>query len=132
MRAASQPLSGSLEMGARGAQASGVRKTSCIRWLVTVALMLNVLGSPMAWADVAASQMTPACHGAEAAAADTGSVPDLPPCCDGGGCHCAAPALSIYSGVAAKRAPHPPFSAPFESAATPAHPLDDRLRPPIR
>lgn len=139
MRAASRPLPRSLEKDARGAQASDVRNTPCIRWLATLALIFNVLGSPMAWAhafgaheqaDVPASQMTPACHGA--AAGEPSSVPDLPPCCDGGGCHCAAPALSIFAVVAAGRAPHPPFSAPFESAAQPAHPLDDTLRPPIR
>ena len=118
-----------------------VSKTRSTRWVVTLAFILNVLGSPMAWAHVFDSQgghgqatsMAPACHGDGATTpADPSPAPDLPPCCDSGGCTCAAPALSIYFTADAVRIPHPPFSAPYGPAALPAHPLDDTLRPPIR
>jgi hypothetical protein len=111
-----------------------------MRWVVTLAFILNVLGSPMAWAHAFDShgdhgrttQMAPACHGDSSPHGDPSPAPDLPPCCDGGGCTCAAPALSIYFTAEVARVPHPPFSAPYEPAALSAHPLDDTLRPPIR
>ena len=116
-----------------------VRKTGSIRWIVTLAFLLNVLGSPMAWAQVfdsqvhgAATGMAPTCHGDGAASQGDPATPDLPPCCEGGSCTCAAPALFIYFVAGTTRLPHPPFSAPYEPAALPAHPLDDKLRPPIR
>jgi hypothetical protein len=117
-----------------------VSKTRSIKWVVMLAFILNVLGGPMAWAQVfdaqgdqgKAAQSAPACHGENAATPDNSPDPDLPPCCDEGGCTCVAPALSIYFAVDAARVPHPPFSAPYEPAGLPAHPLDDTLRPPIR
>ena len=114
-----------------------VSKTRSTRWVVMLAFILNVLGSPMAWAQVfdshgASGAAAPACHGDSATTPADPPAPDLPPCCDGGGCTCAAPALSIYFTAEAVRVPHPPFSAPYEPAALPAHPLDDTLRPPIR
>jgi hypothetical protein len=117
-----------------------VSKTRTLRWVVTLAFFLNVLGSPMAWAQVFdspvdhgnATQMAPSCHGEGAASTGDTPAPESPPCCDGGSCTCAASALSVYFATDASRMPHPPFSARHEPAALPAHPLDDTLRPPIR
>lgn len=117
-----------------------VSKLRSLRWVVTLAFILNVLGSPMAWAHAfgttsghATSQMAPSCHGDDSAKhGDRVPVPDSSPCCDGGGCTCAAPALSIYFLADPVRLPRLAFSAPYEPATLSAHPLDDTLRPPIR
>lgn len=129
-----------LKMAPAARRLRDVSKTRSMRWVVALAFILNVLGSPMAWAHVFASQadhgqatqMAPACHGDATTPADPSPATDLPPCCEGGGCTCAAPALSIFFAADAVRIPHPPFSAPYEPAALPAHPLDNTLRPPIR
>jgi hypothetical protein len=108
--------------------------------VLLIAVLLNVAGSPMAWANLlagtaaeTASHHEPAesCHG-QTQAPDQPSAPDSIPCCDGGGCYCAAPALSVPIVPAATRLPHPGVSAPFDTSALPANPLDDSLRPPIR
>lgn len=110
-------------------------RLSRARWSITaVAVLLNVLGSPMAWAQwLGASEPAPVtremapgqCHGDDTA-------PSSMPCCDGGGCTCAVPALFVYLPGAAARIPHDAFMAPFDTSALPAPPFDDTLRPPIR
>jgi len=108
--------------------------------MVLIAALLNVAGSPMAWANLLGGAATEtashqglaeSCHG-QAQAPDQPSAPDSMPCCDGGGCYCAAPALSVPIVAATTRLPHPGVSAPFDPSALPANPLDDSLRPPIR
>lgn len=116
-----------------------------VKWTISaIAVLLNVLGSPMAWAQWLETDSggqaayspeieSAPCHGHEASAADElASAPGSMPCCEGGSCTCAAPALFIYLAPHLSRAPHPPFIAPFDTSALPAHPFDDTLRPPIR
>jgi len=96
-----------------------------------LAVLLN-LGSPMAWAQTAASDPAD-CHGHEMAAmGDTAAAPDSMPCCDDGECSCAAPALSIAVALVPARPGNPPFIGLADTSALPEHPLDDSLRPPIR
>jgi hypothetical protein len=114
-----------------------------VKWLVSaIAVLLNVVGSPMAWAQwlEAESAHTNAssmdaegapCHGHDAAAGEQ-SAPESMPCCDGGGCTCAAPALFVYPAQTTAREVHPTFIAPGDTSTLPAHPFDDTLRPPIR
>lgn len=113
-------------------------RQSRVRWSITaVAVLLNVLGSPMAWAQwlgagaaepvaLAMEMASSPCHGHEAP-----SSPAPMPCCDGG-CSCAAPAMFVYLAGTAVRIPHAAFLVPFDTSALPAHPFDDTLRPPIR
>jgi hypothetical protein len=100
-----------------------------------LALMLNVLGSPMAWgqwlgadAPVRAAAMTSgmesACHGEEA--------PTPMSCCESGDCTCAAPALLVLLTVQPTRSSPASLGAPRDLSALPSRPLDDALRPPIR
>lgn len=109
-----------------------MRKTR-VKWALTaLAVLLNLLGSPMAWAQLnapAADMQT--CHGHDAPAPGH-TAPDSMPCCDGGGCTCAAPALFVFPAAQPARVSHSPFIAPVDTSAIPAHPLDDTLRPPIR
>jgi hypothetical protein len=99
-----------------------------------LAVLLN-LGSPMALAQLAAPEPAPAAechgHGAESEqASDSNS--DSMPCCEDGGCQCAAPALSLPAAMTPATPLHPVFIAPGDTSTSPAHPLDDNLRPPIR
>ena len=100
--------------------------------IALIAVLLNAFGSPMAWAQwldsAGTADPTPSsCHGHEAPAADEAGMP----CCVGGDCLCAVPALFVYRSSIAARIPHPAFLAPFDTSALPPHPLDDTLRPPI-
>jgi hypothetical protein len=118
------------------------------RWsVVLLATLLNVAGSPMAWANVlgeaaaseaaismvGAAQMaaTGDCHGHAPGADEPPDAPDSTDCCDGGGCYCAAPALAVLI-IEALRVPRPGVFELGETSAMPANPLDDSLRPPIR
>jgi hypothetical protein len=123
------------------------------RWsVVLLATLLNVAGSPMAWANVlhdatttgavtselatsiAAASQVPAtddCHGHAQVADAPSQAPDSMDCCDGSGCSCAAPALALP----VIESPRPPALGVFElleTSVVPANPLDDSLRPPIR
>ena len=111
--------------------------------VAAVAILLNLFGSPMAWANVlggasdaeAPANSAPAmenCHGHAPAPDEPGPAPDSMPCCDGGGCYCAAPALSVPIVVEPQRLPHLGVVVLFDTSALPANPLDDSLRPPIR
>jgi len=128
-------LRGALFIGREPAYGSGMRSRLAV---LLIAALLNVAGSPMAWASLLGGagagpaphqELADSCHGQ---APGQPSAPDSMPCCDGGGCYCAAPALSVPIVPATTRLPHPGVSAPFDTSALPANPLDDSLRPPIR
>jgi hypothetical protein len=119
-----------------------VKQTRSFRIALALAFVLNVAGSPMAWAHVLgaafqgahapAAAMAPACHGHEAPApADHGQGSPSLPCCAGGACTCAAPALGALDVPRAVRLPQPSFSAPVAAVALPSQPIEDTLRPPI-
>jgi hypothetical protein len=108
--------------------------------VLLIAALLNVAGSPMAWANLLGGaaaetatheELADGCHG-QAQATDQLPAPDSMPCCDGGGCYCAAPALPMPIVPQTTRLPHQGVSAAFDTSALPANPLDDSLRPPIR
>jgi hypothetical protein len=111
------------------------------KWtLALIAALLNLAGSPMAWASAlgspsipdATSTLPPAeesCHGQ---AEDQPQAPDSMPCCEGGSCYCAAPAQSVALVAETRRLPAMGANAPFDTSTLPANPLDDSLRPPIR
>jgi hypothetical protein len=97
----------------------------------------------MAWANLlgatdvpgAAATQEPAsqsCHGHAQGPDEPATAPDSMPCCDGGGCYCAAPALTLPMVPETRRLPHLNVFGPFDTSALPANPLDDSLRPPIR
>ena len=120
-----------------------MRQARVKRSVFAIAVLLNILGSPMAWAqwlDAAPSGEasypvqgdSAPCHGQETMSADQPSAPGSMPCCEGGNCTCAAPALFIFVAGTDTRAPRPAFIAPCDTSTLPAHPLDDALRPPIR
>ena len=113
------------------------------RWSVAiVAALLNFAGSPMAWAQLLGGTQVPEpaslqpdgdnCHGHAQDLDQPSTAPGSMPCCDGGGCYCAAPALSVPTVSETTHLPHLGVSALFDSSALPANPLDDSLRPPIR
>ncbi len=118
-----------------------VTKTRSFRLALFLALLLNALGSPMAWAQwlgggthahaAPASEMAPGCHGHDASSPGHPAKPGTLPCCDGSGCACAAAALMVRLTVQSIAVPHPLINVPFDTSALPAHPLDDSLRPPI-
>lgn len=110
-----------------------MKRARTIRLAVALAFLLNVIGSPMAWAQwlgdppasaMQVAEMAPACHGDEA--------PGPLPCCEDGRCACVAPALFAAALTPAPNDTRPSFVVPFDTSAMPAHPLDDTLRPPIR
>jgi hypothetical protein len=116
-----------------------------VKWSISaLAVLLNVLGSPMAWAQWL--DTGPASHAAYSTDIDSAPCHDgeMPPagepardagsasCCEAGSCTCAASALFVYLAEPASHAPRPPFFAPADTSTLPAHPLDDTLRPPIR
>ena len=121
-----------------------MRQARVKRSVFAIAILLNILGSPMAWAqwlDTAPSGQanhfadieSAPCHGHEAAAADQpSSAPGSMPCCEDGNCTCAVPALFIFFAGTSTRAPRPSFIAQYDTSTLPAHPFDDALRPPIR
>ena len=118
--------------------------TSRAKGLVAiVAVLLNLFGSPMAWAQVpgdaarsdTASAMQTAsedCHGHARSAAEQSPAPDSMPCCDDGSCHCAAATVTMPMVTMPMRLPQPTVTCLLDTSALPANPLDDSLRPPIR
>jgi hypothetical protein len=118
-----------------------VKKPRSLHFALFLALLLNALGSPMAWAQwlgggmnahaAATAEMAPSCHGHDAASSGHSAGSGSMPCCDGGGCVCAAAALVVCAALQANDARHPVMNVPHEITALPAHPLDDSLRPPI-
>jgi len=113
------------------------------RWSIAiVAALLNIAGSPMAWANLLGETRVPeaaaaqpegeSCHGQTQNGHLPATAPDSMPCCDGGSCYCAAPALSMPTLPSTTRLPHLGVSALCDSSTLPANPLDDSLRPPIR
>lgn len=120
-----------------------MRQARVKRSVLAIAVLLNILGSPMAWAQwlggepsggmsYSADIESAPCHGHETAGTgQPSSAPGSMPCCEGGSCTCAVPALFIFVVEPASRAPRPAFIAPSDTSALPAHPLDDTLRPPI-
>ena len=117
-----------------------MKKARSFRFALFLALLLNALGGPMAWAQwlgggnhahAAATGMAPSCHGHDAVPSGHSAGSGDMPCCDGGSCACAAAALVVFVTLQTADARHPAMDAPFEMAALPAHPLDDSLRPPI-
>lgn len=117
-----------------------MRKSRTFRLALTLALLLNALGSPMSWAHAAgggtappaaSDVMAPGCHGHEVPSHDVPDKPGSMPCCDDGGCACAAAPLVMLAAAQAGGIPHPRISVPVDTSALPAHPLDDTLRPPI-
>lgn len=102
-----------------------------VKWSIAVlAVLLNLGGGPMVWAHalggVAAAE-TPACH----ADPDHTPAPASHPCCDGGGCSCAVPALSVALLPSTTLASRVESIAVSNTSALPARPIDDTLRPPI-
>jgi hypothetical protein len=100
-----------------------------------LAVLLQVLGSPMAWSHWLAADLptaghvstdtgTAACHGDE--------TPAPMSCCEGGDCTCAAPALLVIVTAQPVNAGPVLLDAPLDTSALPSRPLDDALRPPIR
>jgi hypothetical protein len=127
-----------MSLPARTLQA--VQRARSFRLVLATVLLLNALGSPMAWAHLlgtggharaAASEMAPTCHDSGASGHDQ-SAPHSMPCCDGAGCTCAAAAIVVLDSTQPARIPQATLSAPADTSALPAHPLDDTLRPPIR
>lgn len=118
-----------------------MKKPRSFRLALFLALLLNALGSPMAWAQwlgggvhaqtTPAVEMASGCHGHDAAAARHSAGSGSMACCDGGGCACVAAALVVFVHPQAADARHPVNDVAFEISALPAHPLDDSLRPPI-
>lgn len=116
-------------------------------WAVTLALVLNVGGGPMAWAHLAAGGH---CHAAPASVQQVQAPADCPehhaangspdsspahplPCCDGGSCACAAPPAPPAALVIAPADLRHDTSSPAPIARrASSDPLDDTLRPPIR
>jgi hypothetical protein len=118
-----------------------VKQARSFRFALFLALLLNALGSPMAWAQwleagthahsAPAAEMGTGCHGHDDASPGQPAGPGSMPCCDGGGCVCAAAALVVFVASQTTDARHPVLDVPLEITALPAHPLDDSLRPPI-
>jgi hypothetical protein len=111
------------------------------RWpLVVLAILLNVGGSPMAWAHAFAvpAAMDPempsdcAAHAESRITSDGQTSPGTLPCCDGGDCHCAAPPALASPAPSASPSALPAAPPGFLAPALPRLPLDDNLRPPIR
>lgn len=101
-----------------------------VKWVVAlIAVLLNLGTGPMAWADLPAPA-TENCH--DAAQSPNPSAPDPMPCCDDGGCHCVAPALSVPIPAVTTRLSLQRIRGAIDTSALPANPLDDSLRPPIR
>jgi hypothetical protein len=119
-----------------------VKKPRTFRLALALALILNLAGSPMAWAhwlgdgaDLAsatAQATAENCHGQPAAAGEPAPAPDSMPCCSSGDCLCAAPPLIAALTAATIATQAPDIARGFTSTALPASPLDDPLRPPIR
>jgi hypothetical protein len=130
-------------MRRRARRLAVVKRPRSFRLVLSLALLLNVLGNPMALAHwlggggggnhahaAAVAEMAPACHG-HGSSADHAARPGTLPCCDGNGCACAAAALVVRVTVQSRGVSAPLMNVPFESPALRAHPLDDSLRPPI-
>jgi hypothetical protein len=111
--------------------------------VVAFALLMNLGGGPMAWAHLlgagnschspAPVHETPVdCPGHHAQApADSAPQPQAPPCCQGGHCACATPALSLTVLSPSARLPHESPQA-LSTGKLPASPFENALRPPIR
>jgi len=115
-------------------------------WAITLALVLNVGGGPMAWAQLASGGH---CHAAPVPARQTRAAADCPehhaaqsaseskpahplPCCDGGSCACAAPPAPLAGPwIAPADARHDTSNTAPISRRVSSDPLDDTLRPPI-
>ena len=115
------------------------------RWFfIALALITNLGGGPMAWANLATSGH---CHGIpapvvksatdcpehQAASGQQDPGPAQPlPCCDGGSCACAAPpAPFTLTLIAPTDLRHDTVHAPVDTRSAAADLLDDTLRPPI-
>jgi len=115
-------------------------------WAVTLALVLNVGGGPMAWAHLAAGGH---CHSTPGSVPEAQAATDCPEhrtgaheraqpghalaCCDGGSCACAAPPVPLSSSLSAPADPrHDTAIAMLDARHVAPDPLDDPLRPPIR
>jgi hypothetical protein len=109
--------------------------------ILVLAVLLNVLGSPMAWARWLApdsgansgqSLGAAADHCAGHAAQDSPQDPVPLPCCASGDCQCAAPAMPAAMDCPTWTALRPTIAPCPAGIAVPEDLLDDALRPPIR
>jgi hypothetical protein len=120
-----------------------VKRRRATRLAVVLAFLLNVGGGPMAWAHwlggcdghVAVSAPPTAAQSAdcpEHAARDSAPAPGSMPCCNGGACSSAAPALAIVAASVWTRVALVSPVAPVDTPSLPTRIPDDTLRPPIR
>jgi hypothetical protein len=109
--------------------------------MLVLAVLLNVLGSPMAWAqwlepdsgaNGAQSPGAGVDHCAGHVSQDSSQDPAPLPCCASGDCQCAAPAMTTGMDCPTWTALRPTMAPCPAGTAVPEDLLDDALRPPIR